>query len=219
MQAFKTYFGKTPSELKLHESALLAGLPQAPSSYSPHINPKRAKVRRDQVLQRMFEEEYITEKELNASIAKPITVLPPVTTINAPHFVFEVTKLLEQEYGEDLLKTGGLKITTTLDLAVQEMTEEALVTEFESLERYNVTNGAVLVTRPPTGEIIAMVGSLNYFDGDSGAFNVVTAGTRQPGSSIKPINYAIGIDRKLVTASTMFLNTSTLIALYPLLQS
>lgn len=209
MQASKTYFGKPPSKLELHESALLAGLPQAPSSYSPHINPQRAKVRRDQVLQRMFEEGYITEKELNASIAKPITVLPPVTAINAPHFVFEVTKLLEQEYGEELLKTGGLKITTTLDLTVQKMTEDALTTEFESLERYNVTNGAVLVTRPPTGEILAMVGSLNYFDGGSGAFNVVTAGTRQPGSSIKPINYAIGIDRKLVTASTMFLDTST----------
>ncbi|MDA1316940.1 MAG: transglycosylase domain-containing protein [bacterium] len=209
VQASKTYFGKTPAELKLHESALLAGLPQAPTSYSPHVNPDRAKVRRDQVLQRMLEEGYISEDELKDAREKAITVLPLVTTINAPHFVFEVTKLLEQEYGEELLKTGGLKITTTLDLSMQKMTEEALDTEFESLGRYNVTNGAVLVTRPPTGEILVMVGSINYFDGGSGAFNVVTAGTRQPGSSIKPINYAIGIDRKIVTASTMFLDIPT----------
>lgn len=211
-QAAKTYFNKTPEQLELHEAALLAGLPQAPTLYSPHTNPERAKTRRDSVLRNMFEEGYITQEQMNKAIDKEVTVLPPKTNIKAPHFVFEVKKLLEQEYGLQQLEEGGLKVTTTLDLEVQASAEAALREEIDDLERLNVTNGAVLVTRPPTGEILAMVGSVNYFDGSSGAFNVTTAGTRQPGSSIKPINYAIGIDRGIVTASTMFLDIPTCFA-------
>lgn len=208
-QAAKTYFGKTPDELELHEAALLAGLPQAPTTYSPHTNPDRAKARRDHVLRNMFEQGYITQQQMEAAMKKPVTVLPPKTKIKAPHFVFEVKKLLEQEYGLKQLEEGGLKVTTTLDLDIQEKAEKIVQDEIAGLARYKVTNGAVLVTRPPTGEILAMVGSVNYFDGGSGAFNVTTSGTRQPGSSIKPINYAIGIDRGIVTASTMFLDIPT----------
>jgi len=208
-QAAKTYFEKTPDELELHEAAMLAGLPQAPTTYSPHTNPDRAKVRRDHVLRNMFEQGYITQQQIDAALKKPVVVLPPKTMIKAPHFVFEVKKLLEQEYGLKQLEEGGLKVTTTLDLDTQEEAERIVREEIEDLTRFKVTNGAVLVTRPPTGEIIAMVGSVNYFDGGSGAFNVTTSGTRQPGSSIKPINYAIGIDRKIVTASTVFLDVPT----------
>jgi len=208
-QAAKTYFEKTPDELELHEAAMLAGLPQAPTTYSPHTNPDRAKVRRDHVLRNMFEQGYITQQQIDAALKKPVEVLPPKTEIKAPHFVFEVKKLLEQEYGLKQLEEGGLKVTTTLDLDIQEEAERIVQEEIEDLARYKVTNGAVLVTRPPTGEILAMVGSVNYFDGGSGAFNVTTSGTRQPGSSIKPINYAVGIDRGIVTASTMFLDVPT----------
>lgn len=208
-QASKTYFNKTPAELELHEAALLAGLPQAPTAYSPYTNPDKAKFRRDAVLRTMYEEGYISEQEMNAAIKKEVKVLPPITNIKAPHFVFEVKELLEKEYGLKQLEEGGLKVTTTLDLETQQKTEEIVKQEIEDLKNLNVTNGAVLVTRPPTGEILAMVGSVDYFDGASGAFNVTTAGTRQPGSSIKPINYAVGIDRGIVTASTMFLDVPT----------
>ncbi|PIZ64186.1 hypothetical protein CO051_01480 [Candidatus Roizmanbacteria bacterium CG_4_9_14_0_2_um_filter_39_13] len=208
-QATKTYFAKTPDQLELDEAALLAGLPQAPTLYSPHTNPELAKERRDFVLKRMFEEGYITETQMNAASKKTVTVLPPTTKIKAPHFVFEVKKLLEQEYGLKQLEEGGLKVTTTLDLQIQEEAEKIAQEEIEDIARLKVTNGALLVTRPPTGEILAMVGSVNYFDGGSGAFNVTTSGTRQPGSSIKPINYAVGIDRGIVTASTMFLDVPT----------
>lgn len=208
-QASKTYFNKKPQELELHEAALLAGLPQAPTLYSPHTNPDRAKTRRDSVLRNMLELGYITEKQMNAAMKEEVDVLPPKTNIKAPHFVFEVKELLEKEYGLKQLEEGGLKVTTTLDLDVQASAEAALREEIDDLQRLKVTNGAVLVTRPPTGEILAMVGSVDYFDGSSGAFNVTTAGTRQPGSSIKPINYAVGIDRGLVTASSMFLDTPT----------
>ncbi|MBP9691431.1 penicillin-binding protein [Candidatus Woesebacteria bacterium] len=208
-QAAKTYYNKKPQDLTLDEAALLAGLPQAPTSYSPHTNPDRAKKRRDTVLRSMNEQAYITEDQLNKALKVEVKVLPPVTNIRAPHFVFEVKDLLEQEYGLKQLEEGGLKVTTTLDLEIQTEAEQAVKDEIADLEKYKVTNGAVIVSRAPTGEILAMVGSVDYFDGGSGAFNVTTSGTRQPGSSIKPINYAVGIDRGIVTASTMFLDTPT----------
>lgn len=208
-QASKTYFNRPAKELKLYEAALLAGLPQAPTTYSPHINPEFAKNRRDAVLRNMREEEYITEVQYNEAIKQPIKVLPPTSNIKAPHFVIEVKKLLEKEYGLQQLEEGGLNVTTTLDLTMQEEAEKVLSEEIDEIKSLNVSNGALLVTRPPTGEILAMVGSVDYFATPSGAFNVTTANTRQPGSSIKPINYAIGIDRKIVTASTMFLDIST----------
>lgn len=208
-QASKTYFNKTPKELTLGESALLAGLPQAPSLYSPHTNPQRALRRRDTVLKNMLELKYISENEYKTAVNEAVSALPPKTNIKAPHFVFEVKNLLEKEYGLNQLEEGGLKVITTLDYNIQKKAEEILSEEIGSLARFKVSNGAVLVTRPPTGEILAMLGSVNYFDGQSGAFNVATANTRQPGSSIKPINYAVGIDRGIVTASSMFLDIST----------
>lgn len=208
-QASKTYFNRSAKDLKLHEAALLAGLPQAPTLYSPHINPEFAKNRRDAVLRNMLAQKYITEVQYNESVKQPIQVRPPTSKIKAPHFVIEVKKLLEEEYGLQQLEEGGLNVTTTLDLSIQEEAEKALTEEIEEIINLNVTNGSLLVTRPPTGEILAMVGSVDYFATPSGAFNVSTANTRQPGSSIKPINYAIGIDRKIVTASTMFLDVAT----------
>jgi penicillin-binding protein 1C len=209
VQAAKTYYNTKPQDLTLAESALLSGLPQAPTLYSPHTNPDKAKTRRNTVLSRMYEQQYITKEEYEKAKAEPVKVLPPVTNIKAPHFVFEVKNLLEKEYGLNQLEEGGLRVTTTLDLDIQMKAEEEVLKEITSLEKLRVTNGAVLVTRPPTGEILAMVGSVNYFDGTSGAFNVTTAKTRQPGSSIKPVNYAVGIDRGIVTASTMFLDVYT----------
>jgi membrane carboxypeptidase/penicillin-binding protein len=128
--------------------------------------------------------------------------------MHAPHFVFYVKSLLEKEYGADLVEQGGLKVTTTLDLDIQEKAEQILKDEVEKIQYLDVGNGALLITRPPTGEILAMVGSADYYATGSGAFNVTTA-LRQPGSSIKPLNYAVGIDRKLVTAGTVFLDIPT----------
>ncbi|MFH0773772.1 MAG: transglycosylase domain-containing protein [bacterium] len=204
----KTFFGKKAKDLKLEEAALLAGLPQAPSLYSPYINPALTKKRRDEVLLKMQEQNYITEDQKNAAMATPLGVIPLKTVMHAPHFVFYVKSLLEKEYGADLVEQGGLKVTTTLDLDIQEKAEQILKDELEKIRYLDVSNGALLITRPPTGEILAMVGSGDYYATGSGAFNVTTA-LRQPGSSIKPLNYAVGIDRKLVTASTVFLDIPT----------
>lgn len=207
-EASRTYFGKHAKDLTLEEAALLAGLPQAPSLYSPFVNPAAAVSRRNDVLKNMRDLKYITPVVYEKIRQKKLTVIPPKTGIKAPHFVFFVKSLLEEVYGIKEVEEGGLNVTTTLDLGIQEKAEEILKEELEKVKGLNVTNGAILVTRPPTGEILAMVGSANYFATPSGAFNVTTA-LRQPGSSIKPINYAIGIERKLVTPATVFLDVPT----------
>ncbi len=207
-EAAKTIYNKPASKLSIDEAALLAGLPQAPSLYSPYLNPEFAKKRRDSVLKSMYEQKYITKQQYDTALAKPVKVKAPETSIKAPHFVFYVKSQLEKQYGIKTVEEGGLKVITTLDLGIQEEAERILKEEVESLDYLNVGNGAALVTRPPTGEILSMVGSVDYFATGSGAFNVTTA-LRQPGSSIKPINFAIGIDRKLVTAASMFLDVKT----------
>ncbi|NTU47125.1 penicillin-binding protein [Candidatus Roizmanbacteria bacterium] len=207
-EAAKNYFGKHAQELTLSEAALLAGLPQAPSLYSPQVNPEYAIKRRDEVLQKMYEQKYITQDQKKAAQSETPKILPPSTPIKAPHFVFYVKSKLEEAYGADQVEEGGLKVTTTLDLDVQEQAEKTLKDELEKVKNLHVSNGGVLVTRPSTGEILTMVGSVDYFATASGAFNVTTA-LRQPGSSIKPLNYAVGIDRKLVTPASVFLDTKT----------
>ncbi len=213
--AAERYFGKSVAELTLAEGALLAGLPAAPSLYSPYsAHPELARERQRLVLQRMVEDKYLTQEQADAAAREEISFMPPTTNIKAPHFVMYVKEKLVEKYGEKLVEQGGLKVTTTLDLPIQEFAQETVASEVGKLTKLNVTNGASLVTRPFTGEILAMVGSTDYFDSDSGSFNVTTA-HRQPGSAIKPINYAIGIENKIVTPATVFNDQPTCFASFP----
>ncbi|MBI3385859.1 penicillin-binding protein [Candidatus Gottesmanbacteria bacterium] len=206
--AAEKYFGKSVKELTLGEAALLAGLPQAPSLYSPFgAHPELAKVRQQEVLKRMVEDGYITQKEADAAGKQELHYKQEVG-IKAPHFVMYVKELLEEKYGQALVERGGLKVTTTLDLDLQDYAQATVAGEVTKLQNYHVTNGAALITKPATGEILAMVGSTDYFASPSGNFNVTTA-LRQPGSSIKPINYAIGLEKHIVTPATMFLDEPT----------
>lgn len=207
-EAAKKFFGKSSKDLNLAEAATLAGLPQAPSLYSPYSNPDLTIKRRNEVLKAMYQQKYINKKTYDTALATKMTFKPIENNIKAPHFVFYIKSRLEEMYGAKTVEEGGLSVTTTLDLNIQEEAEKILKEELEKIKDLDVSNGAVLVTRPSTGEILAMVGSVDYFASPSGAFNVTTA-LRQPGSSIKPINYAIGIDRKLVTPATVFLDTPT----------
>ncbi len=207
--AAEMYFGKQVEELTLAQSALLAGLPRAPSLYSPFgSHPEYAKARQIDVLIRMVEDKYITQDEADAAAAEELHYLPPSENIKAPHFVMYVKQLLVEKYGERAVEQGGMKVTTTLDLDMQEAAQASVAAEVADLENLRVSNGAALVTRPATGEILVMVGSTDYFATASGNFNVTTA-HRQPGSSIKPINYAIGIDTHRATAATMLLDIPT----------
>lgn len=209
--AAEKYFGKSIKDVTLAQAAILAGLPQAPTLYSPYgAHPELAKERQLEVLRRMTDDGYITKDEADAAANEPIEYKQE-TGIQAPHFVMYVKEQLVQKYGESLVERGGLKVTTTLDLDLQNYTQATVAAEVAKLKNVRVGNGAALVTKPSTGEILAMVGSVDYFATPSGSFNVTTA-LRQPGSSIKPINYAIGIENHIVTPATMFLDIPTCFA-------
>ncbi|MEK7096949.1 MAG: PBP1A family penicillin-binding protein, partial [Patescibacteria group bacterium] len=201
-EASKTYFGKNAKDLTIEEAALLAGLPQAPSLYSPYINPNAATKRRNDVLNSMKNLGYINQELKVKSQDSKIEVLPPKTLIRAPHFVFYTKNKLENYYGIKTVEEGGLKVKTTLDYKIQQEAEKILKEELEKINYLNVTNGAILVTRPSTGEILAMVGSVDYFNQPFGAFNVTTA-LRQPGSSIKPIMYSLALQKGYTAASIL----------------
>ena len=201
-EASKTYFGKEAKKLTLTEAALLAGLPQAPSTYSPFVNPDLAKQRRNEVLQKMWEQRYISFKQKEEAQREKITILPLKTLIQAPHFVFYLKSELEEQYGVQQVEEGGFRVESSLDLAIQEESERILREELEKVAYLHVTNGAILVTRPNTGEILAMVGSANYYAVPSGAFNVTT-GLRQPGSSIKPLMYALAFEKGYTPAHVL----------------
>ena len=201
--AAKMYFGKSVKELNLAESAYISGLPAAPTLYSPYgARPELAVERQSEVLHRMLEEGFITEKEMEAALAIPLGIKPQIVNIKAPHFVMYIRQLLTQKYGARLVDQGGLRITTTLDADLQEKVEAIVAHNIAQLTRLKVGNGAALVTDPKTGDILTMVGSKNYFDeAQDGNVNVVLS-VRQPGSSIKPLTYALALTNGF-TATTL----------------
>ena len=190
--ATETYFGKKVSELNLVESAILAGLPQAPSLYSPFGADSEAfKGRTEAVLRRMREDGYITKDQEKQAIADLDTVEFAATgsSFKAPHFVMYVKQRLIDRYGDRLVEQGGLKVTTTLDWELQEAAQKVVSEEIAKVESIQITNGAALVMDPLTGEILAMVGSKDYGAEDYDGKVNVTLSLRQPGSAIKPITY------------------------------
>lgn len=202
------YFGKPVKDLDLAEASLLAGLPQAPSLYSPlGARPELATERQKQVLGRMVDDAYITQAEAEAALLKEF-LFKPAENIKAPHFVMYVKQQLEEKYGQALVERGGLKVLTSLDLELHEYAQASLSAEVTALTRFKVGNAAALITKPATGEILSMIGSRDYFATPSGTFNVTTA-LRQPGSSIKPVTYAIGMDLNKVNPASLFLDIPT----------
>jgi 1A family penicillin-binding protein len=209
--ATEKYFGKNVKDLTLAEAALLAGLPQAPTQYSPFgAHPELALQRQKEVLRRMVEDGYITQTQADTAKNQEIIFAKPAN-IKAPHFVMYVKEQLVDKFGENLVEKGGLKVITTLDSDLEDYAQATVAAEIAKLESLRVGNGAAVITKPATGEILAMVGSTDYFATPSGSYNVATA-LRQPGSSIKPINYALGIEKHIVTPATMFLDVPTCFA-------
>lgn len=205
--AAKTYFGKSAKDLTLGEATLLAGLPQSPTKYSPFgANPELAITRQHEVIRRMVEDKYISEETAENIKKETLNFVTPNKNIKAPHFSLMIKDLLTQRYNEDLVNFGGLKVTTTLDLDLQEYSQSSLSAEIETIKNYKVKNGAALITKPQTGEILAMIGSKDYFDKEIDGNVNITTRLRQPGSSIKPLNYAVGL-LKGWPVSTMYLDT------------
>lgn len=204
--ASEAYFGEDVSQINLAESALLAALPQAPTYLSPwgsHTDELFA--REKLVLQRMYDLGKITKGQLDAALTYKFTFQPRSTgTIKAPHFVLAVQDYLVKKYGENLVDNGGLKVITTLNWPLQQEAETAVLQGAEQNQKlYGGYNAALVAEDPTTGQVLAMVGSRDYFATSSlpvgctpGAnckfepnFNVATQGLRQPGSSLKPFVY------------------------------
>lgn len=207
--ASETYFGKSAKDLNLAESALLAGLPQRPSTYSPFgAHPELAKGRQEEVLRQMIANKYLTKEEADQA-SKEELHYANVNPTQAPHFALWIKEQLAEKYGEKIVEQGGLRVYTTLDLDIQNLAQQAVATEVAKLKKQKVGNGAAIVTRPSTGEILAMVGSKDYFATDEdGKVNVVLS-QRQPGSSIKPLNYALAIRDQKITLATAFADVPT----------
>jgi penicillin-binding protein 1C len=201
--ASETYFGENVKDLDLAQSAFLAGMPQAPSTYSPYgDNPTLWKQRQTDVLNKLYELGYINLEQKNQALSESLTFQPPQTPIYAPHFVMYVKDLLVQRYGLAMVEKGGLDVTTSLDLKLQQDVQQIVSDEVTNDAYLNLTNGAALVTNPGNGDILAMVGSTDYNSENSGNVNLTIA-LRQPGSSIKVTTYATALSDGFTAASIL----------------
>lgn len=211
--ASQSYFGKDVAQLDLAESSLLAGLPQAPSIFDPCENAQGALNRQKTVLGLMVQAGYINTTESTAASAemenrldapdfkKHCRVQP---TLRAPHFVTYVQQQLEKQYGPEVLYHGGLTVTTSLDPELQNVAEQEARQQVNSLQGKNVTDAAVVILDPHTGAILAMVGSVDFNDASiSGQVNMSLA-PRQPGSSIKPLNYVTAFEKGWTPATPIY---------------
>ncbi len=215
--ASQTFLGKPATELTLSECALLAGLPQSPGVYNPFTNPARARERQLVVLGLMEKSHYITAEERALAEEMPLHYTETPYPIEAPHYVWMVRTGIDLLYSsENLDPTQSLIVRTALDLNIQQIAEDAIARQLaEYRERspdQNVNNAAVVVLDPATGEILAMVGSADYFNESiDGAVDMALA-LRQPGSAFKPFLYAQALDPQGAThwtAATPMLDVST----------
>jgi penicillin-binding protein 1A len=204
-----TYFGKTASQLNLAESALLAGLPKAPSAYSPIRHFNRAKRRQRYVLERMVQRRYITEAEAREAEEVPIVITSAENkniTI-APYFTEHLRHYLKSTYGPEVLYSGGLQVYTPLNLFMQKTAQQAVeagLADFEKREGYQEgephVQGALVAMEPQTGYIKALVGGVNFLENQ---FNRATQARRQPGSAFKPFVYAAALDKYYTPTTTV----------------
>lgn len=211
--AAKAFFGKTAKELTIAEAATLAALPQSPSTLSPYGQyTDRLIARRNLTIDLMLEEGYINAQQAEEAKATQLSVKPRSESIAAPHFVLYVKEWLTNYFTEELgdaqlaeqkVEAGGLVVTTTLDLDKQNMAQEVVSSQVDALKRYKASNAGAVVIDPTTGEIIVMVGSVDYFQEQFGAYNVTVA-KRQPGSSFKPIVYAASFKENYNPSSILF---------------
>jgi len=220
--AARTFFGKEVKDLSVAEAALLAALPKAPTYYSPYGSHKEALLaRKDWVLDHMAEAGFISKNEAERAKKEVLIFAPPRQAIRAPHFVMYVREYLNQKYGEEFLEQGGLSVITTLDWKLQEEAEKIVKEGAEKNEELvQAANAALTAIDPRTGEILAMVGSKDYWgkpfpEGCTPGVNCrfdphvnVAVRKRQPGSAFKPFVYATAF-KKGYTPDTVLMDVPT----------
>ncbi|MDX2138049.1 MAG: transglycosylase domain-containing protein [Chloroflexota bacterium] len=220
--AAQTFFSKDVGELTLGEAALIAGLPQSPANLDP-LNPDPAiqvevMNRWQIVLDRMVSEGFITQAQRDETLRQGLAFNPQEVPLRAPHFTVYAQSELEAlmislGYGPDQIARGGLRVYTTVDLGLNDMAQDIAAQQVAGLGGNNVSNAAVLVLAPVTGEILAMVGSIDYYnDAIDGRVNVTTS-ERQPGSTMKPFTYAAALEQGM-TMGDIIWDTPTNIAGY-----
>ena len=206
-EASKTYFNKNAIDLTLAEASYLASIPQSPTLLSPYgKNRDKLETRKNLVLSRMLELGFISKEEYDKAKKEIVTFIPQATMgIRAPHFVFFIKDYLEKKYGIEAVERGGFKVTTTLDIDLQEKAEQFVKSgALQNEKDWNGKNAALVAIDPKTGQILTMVGSRDYFDKNiDGNYNVTTA-SRQPGSSFKPFIYATAFNKGFTPDTVLF---------------
>ncbi|MEK7645853.1 MAG: transglycosylase domain-containing protein [Patescibacteria group bacterium] len=206
--AAKAFFNKNASQLNLNEAATLSALPQAPSYYSPYGNHVDGLIiRKNSILTNMKKLGFISETDYKQAVAEKPVFHSSTESITAPHFVIMVKDYLANKYGESAIESGGFNVITTLDAALQDYAEAA-VTKYATINKtkYKASNAALVAVSPKNGDVLALVGSVNYFDiANQGNFNVTIDGPgRQPGSSFKPFAYAVAFQKGYPDSTTIF---------------
>ena len=207
-EASQGFFGKTASDLTLAESAYMASLPKAPTYYSPYGSHKQElEERKNLVLREMLANNFISKDDYENALEEKVEFKPRGNTSNikAPHFIFFVLDHLTKKYGEDIITNGNFRVITTLDYSIQQ-DAEAVAKKYGPInkERFNGENNAIVALDPKTGDILAMVGSRDYFDKEiEGNFNAAL-GHRQPGSTFKPIVYSVLFNRGFTDNTLLF---------------
>jgi 1A family penicillin-binding protein len=201
--ASEIYFGKNVKDLNLAESAFLAGLPRAPSLYSPYgDNPNLWKKRQKEVLTRTAELGYITQDQKDEAEKEELVFQQPKDSIQAPHFVMYIKDLLVKKYGLPYVEKKGLNVITSLDAKLQDLAQKIVTDEVNNNAYLNLSNGASLITNPSNGDILTMVGSRDFYDPNGGNVNVALS-LRQPGSSIKVVTYSAALSKGFTAATVL----------------
>lgn len=189
--AAQTFFRTSAKNLNLAQSATLAAMVQAPTYYSPYgSHQEDLKARQEYIIGRMVDLAMVTKDEADRAKKETLTFQKASENIQAPHFVFYIKELLDQEYGERVVDQGGLRVTTTLDMNLQLIAEETLKKYRDRLKVGGAKNASLVAINPKNGDIVSMVGSIDYFDTDIDGNVNVSIRKRSPGSSIKPFVYA-----------------------------
>lgn len=220
--AAETYFGTTADKLTLGQAAFLAGLPQAPAVYDVYTNRDATLYRQQQVLVLMYQlsEEtgciYVSNSPQRVCVDPPSATAaanelknynfqPPSVNITYPHWVQYVRGLLEEQYDPQTIYRSGFTVTTTIDPVLQEAAQQMVSQQVALLVNKNVSNGALVAIKPSTGEILAMVGSADFYnEAIDGQVNMAVSPTRQPGSSIKPLNYVAAFEKGWTPATLLW---------------
>lgn len=213
-KAAQYYLGKSVEDIGISEAAFLAGILPSPSVYSTEDNDHKAENNiKNIILRKMYEQGYISDRQLNAEINRKLAFDNSKRDVDrvAPHFALMVKNMLVEKYGQEFLKESGFVVRTTLDLEVQKKAEKAVSDQVKKLRDGKASNGAAVILKTDTSEVLAMVGSADWYDEKYGKVNLAST-PRSMGSAFKPLVYAIAFEKGLITKNSILHDNPTAFA-------